>query len=167
MYLRWWGILKFRLGTLLYAILVLAVSVLPLFFSGAFPAEMLEKVQIQDSDLMSFLERLAIIGVIYSALLFSKGLTDGRKHQAASIAASIYLVLILILGLFSPVGEIGQIKVTSTLGGAENTFILKTGFFSIIIILSLLVSTLYSIYKYRTGEDPIKNDKLEKAQIIL
>jgi hypothetical protein len=148
---------------LLYAILVLAVSVLPLFFSGAFSVEMLEKVQIQGSDLKGFLERLAIIGVIYAALLFTKGLTEGRRYQAASIASSIYLILILIIGLFSPGGEIGRIRVTSTLGGAENLLILKTGFFSLLIILSLLASTIYSVYKYRTEEDLINNDMKEKA----
>jgi hypothetical protein len=142
----------------------LAVSVLPLFFSGAFPTEILEKVQIQGSDLKNFLGRIALIGVIYAGLLFTKGLTEGRKHQAASLASSIYLILILILGLFSPGAKIGHITVTATLGGQENTLILKTGFFSLLIIISLLASTIYSIYKFRTEEELFKNELKGEAQ---
>jgi hypothetical protein len=142
----------------------LAFSVLPLLFIGAFPVEMLEKVQIQGSNLYSFVERLAIIGVIYASLLIIKFISEDRMYQAADISSNIYLIL--IIGLFSSGGNIGQLKVTSTLGGVENTLIMKTGFFSLLIITSLIASTIYSVYEYSFKKDQIKDKELDDLQDI-
>lgn len=142
--------MRLRLRSLLLAFIVFLSSLSSLAVLRVLPAQLTETVAIQGVSFRSAMWALFIIGLGYSLLHLVKGLLgdEGKWSHINRIASGIYTSLILGFTLAGSDEGYGSLVIRSTAGGADNTLIIRTGFFPVLLILTFIALTSYSVYQY-------------------
>ena len=153
------------------AITLLIFTVIPLMAPSYLPSSTLETIALTGIDVPSFVNQLAIMGVVVAGLTLVKGFVvpSSPIYLLAALASSgvtfAFTVVTLSLGRFEELGNLGLTTMNVEVQGSVNAIVLDFRFFVQLTALTVALRMVEAVFAYLEARKEAKVPEPQPAPV--